>query len=164
MPARNAIKIYVTEGVYHAYNRGVEKRRIFLDEQDYEFFRWLLKRSTLRMCRRYGPGAIQVRLYCLMPNHFHILLQQGHEKAIEGFMRSLISTYVAYFNQKYDRVGSLFQGPYKAILIKTDDQLQAAKAYIRENPVKAGLAEPGQPYRYSAGEGDSLACSRARSA
>ena len=72
--------------------------------------------------------------YCLMPNHFHFLIKQKTDTAIDSFMRSLGTRYTMYFNKKYKRVGSLCQGVYKAVLIDTDIQLLHLSRYIHQNP------------------------------
>ena len=107
MPSKNSIKIYLKDGIYHIYNRGVEKRDIFLDEQDYKVFLSLLKRYLLPLnddenkvdrVRPCWESEIykQIRLfcYCLMPNHFHLMAQQLKERAITEFMRRLTNAYV----------------------------------------------------------------------
>jgi len=148
MPAKNKVKQYLQEGYYHIYNRGVEKRDIFLDEQDYGVFLNRLKRylsrgkpcetglnpapSLIRNKNFYG--RIKLLAYCLMPNHFHLLLQQKEEKDMSEFITSLCASYSMYFNKKYQRSGSLFQGTYKAILVENDPYLLHLSRYIHLNP------------------------------
>lgn len=74
--------------------------------------------------------------YSLIPNHFHLLLKQKPAYAIEKFMRSLATKYVQYFNKRYQRIGPLFQDTYKAVLVKTDEQLLHLSRYIHLNPTK----------------------------
>lgn len=157
MPAKNVLKIYVEEGYYHIYNRGVEKRKIFLDDQDYKVFLKSLKlyltpSSSDTPLRTITIGdysfqrppkplknyhdQLELLTYCLMPNHFHFLIKQKARNTIELFMRSLGTKYSMYFNKRYDRVGSLFQGPYKAVLIENDSYLLHLSRYIHLNPVK----------------------------
>ena len=69
-----------------------------------------------------------------MPNHFHLLIKQTSDRAIEGFMRSLLTRYSVYFNKRYNRVGSLFQGPYKAVIIDNESYLLHLSRYIHLNP------------------------------
>lgn len=140
------IKIYVENGYYHAYNRGVEKRNIFLDEQDYKVFLHYLKRylteskpSPLEISPRFRTDLfdkIQLVAYCLMPNHFHLLLKQFTKEALTEFMRALQNSYVRYFNEKHDRVGTLFQGTYKAVLVETESYLLHLARYIHLNPLE----------------------------
>lgn len=163
MPAKNRIKTYISDSYYHIYNRGVEKRTIFQDEEDYVVFLSCLKlylnppkpvdrRFTLTLqgpsptdtpVQMYAPcrqpnnhnGKIELIAYCLMPNHFHLCIKQSDQRAIDHFMRSLATKYAMYFNKKYDRVGSLFQGRYKAVLVETEEQFMYLTKYIHRNPL-----------------------------
>src|SRR5437763_38074 len=149
MASKNSIKPYIENAYYHIYNRGVEKRTIFQDQQDYAVFLSYLKsyltpknESALRE-ELLNPQIISaekdrilklLRLnnffdeinlvaFCLMPNHFHMLIKQKSAISIDAFMNSFITRYVIYFNKKYKRVGPLFQDVYKAVLVETDAQL-----------------------------------------
>lgn len=174
MPARNVEKSYVQNGYYHIYNRGVEKRTIFQDEEDYGVMRSYLKeylepkdKEALR--RRLADEAtpskekqkilkilslnnfhetISLLAYCLMPNHFHFLVKQTEETAIDVFMNSLCTRYTMYFNRKYKRVGGLYQDVYKAVLIEIEEQLLHVSRYIHRNP----LALQGDPLITSSGQ------------
>jgi putative transposase len=156
MPAKNLIKIDVENGYYHIYNRGVEKRIIFEDEQDYKVFlgylkehlssppetKDLLESFILRGTNFRGIPHIpknyfqKVKLlaYCLMPNHFHLLIKQIEKGSMSKFMRSLATRYSMYFNKKYNRVGTLFQGIYKASMIENENYLLHLSRYIHLNP------------------------------
>ena len=162
MPAKNSIKTYIENGFYHIYNRGVEKRRIFLDNQDYQVFLSYLKiylspieesinnlQNNNELINRYKNIQIsrlytlnnffkKINLVCyvLMPNHFHLELRQTNKKEIEIFMRSLITKYTMYFNRKYKRVGPLFQGRYKAVLILGEEYQLHLSRYIHLNPME----------------------------
>jgi len=158
MPAKNILKSYIENGYYHIYNRGVEKRIIFQDEQDYRVFLHYLKLylsppDSLRDVYKVYKGLsfvdpprerplnnfsqeITLMTYSLIPNHFHLLLKQKPAHAIEKFMRSLGTKYVQYFNKRYQRVGPLFQDTYKAVLVKTNEQLLHLSRYIHLNPTK----------------------------
>ena len=153
MPSKNTLKIYIKDGYYHIYNRGVAKQKIFLDSQDFKVFLKYLKESlgkpvvkkiffTLqgqsfkgmpRPVKNFHKN-IDFIAFCLMPNHFHFLIKQVDEKNIESFMRSLITRYSRYFNKKYERVGHVFQGRYKAALITEDNYLLHLTRYIHLNP------------------------------
>lgn len=156
VPAKNSIKLYLANSYYHIYNRGVEKRKIFLDDEDYKVFLSYLKiyleppkeqektefkinntmfRGLKRPLNNFND-QIELIAYCLMPNHFHLLIYQKAEKAMEFFMRSLGTKYSQYFNKKYDRVGYLFQGTYKAVLVEKDPYLLHLSRYIHLNPSK----------------------------
>lgn len=153
MPSKNRKKIYVKGGYYHIYNRGVAKQNIFCDKQDYKVFLKYLKEALTKpkekkvtfdlrgqsfkaVSRQVKNFMNDVKLvaYCLMPNHFHILLKQNRRDSMEGFMRSIITRYAQYFNKKYDRVGPVFQGRYKAVLIKQDRYILHLSRYIHLNP------------------------------
>lgn len=160
MAAKNSVKIYLPNSYYHLYNRGVEKRKIFIDEEDYHVFLSYLKeylslkdidelRNKLsdkninsierdlllkQIQRNNFYEEIQLLCYCLMPNHFHLLIKQFLENSIDKFMNSLCLRYSMYFNRKYNRVGKLFQGVYKAVLMENDEQLLYLTKYIHLNP------------------------------
>jgi len=158
MPAKNRVKSYVDNGHYHIYNRGVEERTIFQDSQDYKVFLNYLKiylepapeakirtvdignhtfTASERPLKNFH-GQIELLAYCLMPNHFHILIKQKTGRAIENFMRALATKYSVYFNKRHKRVGHLFQGVYKAVLVDNDNYLLHLSRYIHLNPVKDG--------------------------
>lgn len=80
-------------------------------------------------------GKIDLIAYCLMPNHFHLCIKQSDRRAIDHFMRSLATKYAMSFNKKYERVGSLFQGRYKAVLVETEEQFIYLTKYIHRNPL-----------------------------
>jgi len=151
MPGKNVIKTYIEGGFYHIYNRGVNKNNIFLDEIDYKTFLYSLKIYLLPKEKLINElkeedlineilpinnffNQIELICFCLMPNHFHLLLRQKDRFSLEFFMRSLASKYVRYFNQRHKRVGHLFQGIYKAVLIETEEQLIHTSRYIHLNP------------------------------
>ncbi|MEK7129384.1 MAG: transposase [Patescibacteria group bacterium] len=161
MPARNVIKPYVAQGYYHVYNRGVNKADIFLDEQDYGVFlsylkTYLLPKDVVGLQKKATDLTVswkeranaqrQLRLnnfhdridlvvYCLMPNHFHLLLRQQGEREMESFVQSLMTRYTAYGNRRYKRFGPLFQGTYKAVIMESDEQLLYVSRYIHRNPL-----------------------------
>lgn len=171
MPAKNAIKEYAPNAYYHLYNRGVEKRTIFIDEQDRAVFLSYLKTyllpkdedalhailtnpdssskekdTTLKLLRLNNFNDTLILLaYCLMPNHFHFLVKQTEATTIDGFMQSFCTRYSLYFNRKYRRVGGLFQGKYKAVHVTTDEQLLHLSRYIHRNPI--ALASQGPTLR-----------------
>lgn len=160
MAAKNSLKTYSPNCYYHIYNRGVEKRFIFQDEQDYAVFLSYLKtyllpknedglRQTLtdpninykekeRILRKLRlnnfSDEITLLAYCLMPNHFHLLIKQKPADGIDKFMNSLGVRYTMFFNRKYKRVGALYQGVYKAVLVESEEQLLYLSSYIHRNP------------------------------
>lgn len=145
MPSRNIVKTYVAGGYYHIYNRGIDKRIIFEDEIDYKTFLKYLKEALsppmdvkdLRVSFSFKGGAfkglprpvknfvndINLIAYCLMPNHFHLLVSQSGEMDINRFMQSITTRYSMYFNKKYNHTGALFEGPYKSVHIKDEPSM-----------------------------------------
>lgn len=137
---------------YHIYNRGTEKRDIFLNHRDYERFLSLLylcndsKRAVVTKLQgrtldkalglERGPTRIDICAYCLMPNHFHLLVREKGDGHISKFMQKLTTGYTMYFNKLNERSGALFQGKYKFIHANTDNYLSYLISYIHLNPVK----------------------------
>ncbi|MFZ2544652.1 MAG: transposase [Candidatus Saccharimonadales bacterium] len=141
MPTRNVVKIYVPDSYYHIYNRGWNLTEIFLDEEDYSYFERILERHLSLKPRQDSRGReyahffpiIQLNAYCLMGNHFHMLVYQQNEHAIADLMKSILVAYTFYFNKKYKRRGALFESTYKAVLIREDIQLMHITRYIHLN-------------------------------
>ena len=151
-------------GVYHIINRGVEKRKIYLKNQDYsrfilglEFFNggesidlWNLITAKggsdppfdriMQQRQKNKSPLIELLAFTLMPNHFHLIVREIVEGGISLFMQK-VGGYTVYFNKQYDRVGSLFQSRYKVIPITTDEQLRVVFSYVHTNPIE--LFEPG---------------------
>ncbi|MEK7544385.1 MAG: transposase [Patescibacteria group bacterium] len=160
MPAKNVIKSFVSDGVYHVYNRGVNKADIFFDEQDYRVFLSYIatalspkdekklraavsdeslsykdREIAARELRlKNFTGKIDLLAYCLMPNHFHFLLKQKGETDMSEFVQALMTRFTMYENRRHKRVGSVLQGAYKAVLILNDAQLLHVSRYIHRNP------------------------------
>lgn len=171
VPSKNTVKVYVENGFYHIYNRGVEKRVIFRDRQDAGVFLgyleeylspkdeagllkiindralpyWQRKKAESQLKRNNFFGKMDLLCFSLMPNHFHFLVKQNQASVIDVFTNSLITRYVLYFNRKYERVGHLFQDVYKAVLIDSEEQLLHLSRYIHENPKQLGSR--GQAYQ-----------------
>lgn len=153
---------------YHIYNRGVEKRDIFLDKRDYQRFLDTLdyyRKSPLSMkLSDFKRGAVklkdvekqekivQILCYSLMPNHFHLLVQQLSDNGLTQFLRKFSDSYTRYFNTRYERVGPLFQGKFKAKLIESDEYLLQLSKYIHRNtfplPMWEGRSYPYSSYQY----------------
>lgn len=154
MPAKNTVKQFIENGYYHIYNRGVEKRNIFLDKQDYAVFLNYLKKyldpilgSDPLWRRKSLTQETELLVFCLMPNHFHLLVKQKTINGMTKLMRAICTNYVMYFNTKYERVGGLFQGKYKAVLILDDIYLLHLSRYIHLNPYIG--SDPLSNYPYS---------------
>lgn len=141
---------FTEEEFYHVYNRGTDKRVIFFDKTDYIYFQKLLFicNSKNRIILRDLPKGqdvysverdgtlVDIGSYCLMPNHFHLLLYEKQEDAISLFMQKIATAYAMYFNKRHKRSGALFEGCFKAIHVDTDEYLQYLFAYIHLNPIK----------------------------
>lgn len=142
MPARNVTKIYVEDSYYHVYNRGVSGQEIFRDDKDYEVFLGLLKRyldltSTKKLNRVNYPsfaGDVSLMAYCLMPNHFHLLLHQQSKDGMKGLLKCVSTSYSMYFNKKYQRIGAVFQQRYRAVRMTDQAQFAHISRYIHLNP------------------------------
>lgn len=152
MPSRNTVKSFIEDGYYHVYNRGVDKRIIFLNQYDCERFLFYLKtyltpQEDLLLQSQSNPGLLRfvskslhtevdLLSFSLMPNHFHLLLKQHTEDGITKLMKRLITAYVRYFNTKYERKGPLFESIYKACNVESDSYLLHLSRYIHLNPIK----------------------------
>lgn len=132
----------VAESFYHVYARGVSKHKIFLTEVDYLYFLQLLERYLSSEEARNSVGVpypnfynkVELNAYCLMPNHFHLLVYQRQAGELTLFMRSLMTSYSRYFNTKYKRSGPLFESRFRASLISDDAYLEHISRYIHLNP------------------------------
>ena len=134
---------------YHIFNRGVDKREIFSDQDDWSrFFQSMEEFNTLEpigsifensFCTPLGGRTskseklVNFVCYCVNPNHYHFILEQLVDNGIEKFMQRIGTGYTKYFNNKYNRNGSLFQGKYKAIHINSNEYLLHLSAYINLN-------------------------------
>lgn len=139
---------FLNDHYYHVYNRGVDKRDVFLDKEDhYRFISYLIicndtkciTNTTKRLASIIEHANTRAKLvdivsYCLMPNHFHLLIKQRSANGIANFLKKLGGGYTLYFNKKYERSGVLFQGKTKNVLVETDAQLLHLSRYIHLNP------------------------------
>lgn len=152
MPAKNTVKLYAENSYFHVYNRGVEKRLIFLDKQDCSVFLHYLRMylteeneikeeivygtTNLRFLKLNLSLEVDLLAFSLMPNHFHLLVKQHTKDGVTKLLRRVITGYVMYFNKKYRRVGPLFQGIFKACSVNNDEYLLHLSRYIHLNPTK----------------------------
>ena len=147
---------------YHVYNSGVGKMNIFRDEEDFKVFLFRLKENLFPelMKRKDLPKSAYRRktlpansfnliAYCLMPNHFHLLIKQNSNISISALISKLCAGFSKYFNKKHDRVGSLFQDKFKAVRIYRNEQLLWTSLYIHENPLKAEIVGDLSDYKWS---------------
>lgn len=134
-------RIHFEGAVYHAGNRGVDRRIVFVDDNDCRMFMRILD-SVVQQC-----GA-RVLAHCLMRNHFHLALKIG-AVPLSTLMQRLQTRYAMYFNWKYDRTGHLFERRFWDELCKTNAQLIMMVRYIHENPVRAGLVKQAGDWPWS---------------
>lgn len=139
---------FVNDEYYHVYNRGNSKQIIFIDEQDYKVFQqflYLMNMEQRITSREVGDASysyvrdkelVHIGAYCIMPNHFHILLTQKEDNGVSKFLQKLSTAYVMYFNQKYKRTGGLFEGRFKSKHVSDDIYLKYLYSYIHLNPLK----------------------------
>ena len=135
------LRIEFKGAVYHITSRGNAKQAIFLDEKDFADF----LRVLCSVVKRYH---FILHTFCLMNNHYHLLIETPEGNLSRG-MRQLNGLYTQRFNQRHQRVGHLFQGRYKAILIDKDNYLLELCRYIVLNPVRAGIVKNPKDYRWS---------------
>ena len=138
MPRKPRIEI---AGYYHIINRGVEQRIIFKEAEDYEYFEEL-------MCLHAKSFSITLHNYCLMGNHYHLLIEITKEN-LSKFMRQLNMNYAIYFNKKYKRTGHLWQGRFKSWYVTDEAYLYTLMCYIEQNPLKVNMVKDIKEYPYS---------------
>jgi len=131
--ARKPRNVLPPAGAYHVTSRGVARQTIYRDADDYGYFTQLLRRAVRRFSWR-------LQVFCLMPNHFHLIVLTELERLSSG-MHLLNFRYAQGFNNRYSRVGHLFQGRFHAKVIETDEHFETACAYVLDNPVRARLCE-----------------------
>jgi putative transposase len=149
--------------IYHIHSRGVEQRDIFLDSADRHRFVALLthclprekilsysiskrlKQHTNRTSS--GKGNVDILCYCLMTNHFHLLLKENVTGGISTYTQRLLNSYAKYFNARQQRIGSLFIRPFRAVWVDDDDQLLHVSRYIHLNPYVAHMVK--NPFAHS---------------
>lgn len=163
MPSKYLVRNFEENSYHHIFNRGVEKRKIFLDIKDYNIFIYYLyiylkplnevllrhPQLPLRLQGRNLSSEVSLVSYCLMPNHFHLLLKQKTKDGISKLLKQVTNAYTEYFNKKYARVGSLLQGPFKAVKITTDEQLIHLTRYIHLNPLIGSIVNNLEDYPWS---------------
>ena len=133
---------------YHVYNRGNNRQDVFFERENYLFF--------LRRVRKYLVGDTQetsevwttIIAYCLMPNHFHLLVCP-HDDELSRRMQRFSISYTKAMNKRYDRVGSLFQGQFQAVLVDRNEYLLHLSRYLHLNPVEAGLVKRPGDWEFS---------------
>jgi len=135
------LRIEFPGAFYHVTSRGNEKGPVFRTDGDREKFLGYLQLAHKRL-------QVIILVYCCMENHFHLFLQTPGGN-LSKIMHFINSAYTAYFNKIHERVGHLFQGRYKAILVDADDYAQELSRYIHLNPVRAKITELPEQYQWS---------------
>lgn len=155
MPSRNVVKPDVPDSFYHVYARGASKQVIYFEPADHFYFIQLFARYLSRdisysktgIPYPHYYGLVELHSFCLMKNHFHLLLYQKNQGTMAKLMKSVMSSYCQYFNLKYGRSGSLWESTYRASRIESDVYLQHISRYIHLNP-RYWLRYPYSSIRY----------------
>jgi putative transposase len=134
--------MYVPGLPYHLVQRGNNREACFLETETYQFYLELWKEAS----RRYG---VEVHAYCLMTNHIHFLATPGRSSAISDTLKVVGSRYAQYVNRRYRRTGTLWEGRHRSSLIQSERYLLSCYRYIELNPVRAGMVERPEEYRWS---------------
>ena len=138
-------RILSNSGIYHVISRGIDKMTIFAEDDDCIFFLNRMKKIS-------NDEGVEVHCYCLMGNHYHLLVKTKNQESPAMFMKRLNTSYAMYFNRKYERVGPLFQDRFKSECIEDDEYYMTVFRYILRNPVKAGVVGDPFEYRWSSAE------------
>lgn len=134
-------RIKSNTGIYHVMLRGINRQQIFYDDEDYDCFL-----SKLKIYKEISHH--QIYAYCLMGNHVHILIKAADE-SLETVFRRIGSSYVYWYNMKYQRTGHLFQDRYRSEAVEDDKYFLTVLRYILRNPVKVGMCSSPSAYEYS---------------
>lgn len=170
--ATNRKLVFQNDSLYHVFNRGIERRPVFQNTREFQralelinfynhkdipirYSQFLQLPLEIRegVFKRLSEGErlIDILAFCLMPNHFHFLFRQKIDNGISTFISNFTNSYTKYFNTKYERIGPLFEGVFKAVFVETDDQLIHLSRYIHLNPVVSSIIKDDQllDYRWS---------------
>lgn len=153
----------VTDEIYHVFNRGVARLPIFEDKRDYNrfletlyYYQFQGPKPQFSQLKRFkdfnfekNKKIVEIICYCLMPNHYHLMIKQLQDNGISEFINKLSNSYTKYFNTRHDRVGPLLQGQFKAIRVETEEQLIHLSRYIHLNPIVSFLVKDLKEYFYS---------------
>lgn len=153
-------------GTFHVYNRGVAKQDLYHDNRDYQHFLdtlsfYLDPAPALRFSKTttderkkifavpLEKPLVRILAYCLMPNHFHLMLREEEEGGVTTFMRRAMNSYTRAYNTRYKRVGTVFQGTFSAVAVESTQYYLHLSRYIHLNPYVARLADVPSEYRWS---------------
>lgn len=160
-------KKFNSDSIAHIYNRGNNKGKIFFNDQDYKAFLFRLalalgfdqkelkNENLLSMpysrirITEIVKNDFKLHAFCLMPNHFHLLIEQCNDISISKLISKVCSSYSKYINNKYGRVGHTFQDCFKAVLIKNNSQLMWTSSYIHMNAIKDKRVKHPSEYKWS---------------
>lgn len=151
----------VTGFVYHVYTQGIDKRKVYWNKREYQRFlvtlRFYLYEQKIIKLSHYlvqgkeqintlnrihnSPKRVAILAYCLMPNHFHLVLEQLEDKGISKFVADVMNSYSKFFNAKHKRKGSLFLTPFRAVRVESDEQLMHLSRYVHLNPFSSGITQ-----------------------
>ena len=168
MSGRN--HIFLTNNIYHIYNKTIEQKRIFADQEICKKFLDILtyyrsSQSLLRYSNFQNLSSelkiqyekrifdrrtfrISILSYCLMPTHFHLLIKQKQENGISFFISQILNSFTRYRNIKNERVGPIFLHPFKSKYIQTEEQLKHVSRYIDLNPFSSGIVKEKTELEY----------------
>jgi putative transposase len=142
MPRTARHCLWTEAACYHLMNRGHNRETVFADAADFRYFLDLLGRYRQRF-------AVRIYHYCLMSNHFHLLVQLPDPERLSALVAGLLRAYVHYFNRRYAFVGHLWQGRFKSPAIEAEPYLLSCGRYIERNPLEAGLVAAPCDYAWS---------------
>ena len=128
-------------GIYHIINRGNMRMRVFEDEEDYHYFLHLFKAAK----KRY---SVEIHAYCLMPNHFHLLMMPKEEKSLSQFMQWVMTSHVRYYHKKHKSSGHVWQGRFKSFIVERESYYISLIRYIEANAKRAKLVKEAEAWPY----------------
>ena len=138
-------RIFKPNSFYHIYNRGNHRNKIFYRQSDYARF----VHTMFRLKKEY---SFIIYSFCLMPNHYHLLVNTGSKpEEIPKYMHRFMSSYSKYFNKRHNVVGHLFQSPYRSSYVSKEKGFSLLNEYIRNNPIKAGIVSNIECYKWYKG-------------
>lgn len=135
-------RVTLGEHVYHVLNRGIHRQTLFATADDYSHFQALMRRAAART-------PMRVLAYCLMPNHWHLVLWPWHDNAVSAYIQWLACTHACYFNRQHGLTGHVYQGRFRDVGVRDERHLLTLLRYVEANPVRAGLVARAEDWRWS---------------
>lgn len=161
----------VNDQYYHIFSRSIAQFKIFNNNEDYlrmlkilDLYRYIdfyykysqfeelsleKQQAIIANLRKDNHVLVEIVAYCLMPTHIHLVLKQTANKGIAKYMSKLLNSYARYFNLKHKRVGPLWTGRFKSVIVASDEQLLHLTRYIHLNPTSAGLVDKLEDWKFS---------------